>query len=282
MPKRKVRPQDARLHQIHSNTPIPTAAEERALVIAMNNGDDTARETLFLAHYPFVVDTSKSYRLSGDLRIDRADLVSEGVIGFSKALERFDVDKGFRLITYAKFWVREEMRQFIAAQAPVALPADVLTASMKVKDVGRNLGHTLVRDMEEAELPKYQRHALPILTHNHHSIEDLMATLEGHDNALPPDLSAALADTGADPAVALDGQYLNWAIKDALDGLTERDAQTIILYYGLQEDADPMTLQQIADRYGVTRESVRQWKERALLHMKDHPGIVVYWEGRND
>lgn len=249
-----------------SEFPLISRAEEAELARRARAGDAQARETLVSANLRFVVAVAKKYQHRG---VALADLINEGNIGLMRAARKFDETRGIKFISYAVWWIRQAILQAVAEQGRVVrIP---LSRSGEVGRIGRRsaaLTQLLGREPTLREMAD----DLDL------SEEELSQALAISQECLSLDGPAApggegrLLDTLADatsrpPDDDLETQALRRAVRGAIAGLSEREARVLAMYFGL-EDAEPMTLETIGATLGITRERVRQIRERALRRLR--------------
>ncbi len=246
--------------------PLIDREREAELARRIRAGDDSALEALVRSNLRFVVSVAKRYQNQG---VSLADLINEGNIGLMRAAQKFDETKGIKFISYAVWWIRQAILQALAEQSRIVrVPlsrAGTLhrigkRSSLLTQELGRE--PTLEEIAEELELPEDEiKHTLA-MAQTHLSL----------DAPLVPGEEGQLLDYVCDnfspgPDEELYSQALSQSIEDALETLSEREAKVLRLYFGLGE-TEPLTLEQIGERFGITRERVRQIKERALSRLR--------------
>jgi RNA polymerase primary sigma factor len=246
--------------------PLIGRDDEAVLAQRIREGDQTALEHLVRSNLRFVVSVAKRYQNQG---VSLADLINEGNIGLIRAAQKFDETKGIKFISYAVWWIRQAILQALAEQSRIVrVPlsrAGTLhrigkRSSMLTQELGRE--PTLEEIADELELPEEEiKHTLA-MAQAHLSLDaPLVAGEEGQ-------LMDYLCDNvSPGPDEELYSRALTQSIEDALSTLNEREAKVLRLYFGLG-DCDPMTLEEIGEQFGITRERVRQIKERALLRLR--------------
>ncbi len=243
-----------------------TAEEEVELAQKIKGGDQQALEKLTNANLRFVVSVAKQYQNQG---LTLSDLINEGNLGLIKAAQRFDETRGFKFISYAVWWIRQAILQALAEQArTVRLPLNKIGNINKIKKTFAHLEQT------------YQRPPSPqeIATELDMTINDVKESMKNTARSISMD--APLADgedynlydvlnTGESPNPddALLLESLRTEISRALETLTPREADVIKLYFGLSEQ-HPLTLEEIGNTFDLTRERVRQIKEKAVRRLK--------------
>ncbi|HYD52951.1 MAG TPA: RNA polymerase sigma factor RpoD/SigA [Gemmatimonadaceae bacterium] len=260
---------DAYLERIR-HYPVLSRAEERRLAERARAGDLAARDALICANLRFVVSVAKRYRPRG---LSFADLVNEGNLGLLRAIHRFDETKDIKFITYAVWWIRQSIVQAIAEQSsfariPVSRMAEFRRAGRRASALAQRLGREptereVARELhiEDADLRRARALLLPAL-----SLES-DGLFEGEGRLIDVVADERPSETDALRAE----QSLTAAVRSALARLRPRDALVLRLYFGIDRDA-PMTLEEVGEVLGITRERVRQIKEKALRRLRDDRG----------
>jgi RNA polymerase primary sigma factor len=256
------------LEDIGESKPL-SATEEQELARRIKQGDLEARDKLVRANLRFVVSVAKQYQNQG---LPLADLINEGNIGLITAAERFDGTKGFKFISYAVWWVRQAILQALAEQSRIVrMPLNRVGLLSKISKVSSFLEQEVGGNPCAEEIA----HELEI------SPEEVMNTLISGRKAWSLDACFEDDDDGRSlldilgdekqesPEAAVLNDSLKREISHLLETLDEREAETIRLYFGLGGE-EPLTLDQIGMRFGLTRERVRQIKEKALRRLR-HP-----------
>lgn len=244
-----------------------TADEEVTLIRLIRNGDQAALHKLTGANLRFVVSVSKKFQNQG---LALNDLINEGNIGLIKAAHRFDETKGFKFISYAVWWIRQGIMQAIAEQSRVVrLPANQIGALTRLHRQASQLEQEYERE------PSIEEIAVA-MEQSKESIADLMSksrrslSLDAHINdESESSLMDLLAAEGQATDELLMQESLSVALKDALKHLAERERGILILFFGIGQE-QPYTLEEIANRYQLTRERVRQLKDKALHQLRHY------------
>jgi len=255
------------LAEIANSKPL-SAADEVELARRIKQGDEEARNRLVEANLRFVVSVAKEYQNRG---VPLADLISAGNMGLITAAERFDEDKGFKFISYAVWWIRQAILQTLAEQSrTVRLPLNKIGLLYKISKASRLLQQERADDPNPEEIA--EQLAVPVEEVKEtlmcgRSVRSLDATFrEEEDHSL---LDVLPDDRQESPENQVMRGCLRGQIDTALRSLVGREAEILRLYFGLDGE-EPMTLDQIGARFGLTRERVRQIKEKAL-HRLRHP-----------
>jgi RNA polymerase primary sigma factor len=243
-----------------------TPEQEIELAIGIKNGDQRALETLTKANLRFVVSVAKQYQNQG---LSLGDLINEGNLGLIKAAKRFDETRGFKFISYAVWWIRQSILQALAEQSRIVrLPLNRVGALNKIGKAYSNLEQEFEREPNAGELAleldmdvSDVADALKI-SGRHLSVDAPFS--QGEENRL---LDVLENDQQPPPDYVLMNESLKTEIERALSTLTEREAEVIKLYFGLNKDHS-MTLEEIGERFNLTRERVRQIKEKAIRRLR--------------
>jgi RNA polymerase primary sigma factor len=256
---------DKYLHEI-AKVDLITAEEEVELARRIKNGDSAALEILIKANLRFVVSVSKQYQNQG---LSLPDLINEGNLGLIKAAQRFDETRGFKFISYAVWWIRQSILQALAEQARIVrLPLNKIGYINKINRTFSELEQKFEREPTVLEIAR----ALEIAPKD---VKDSLKTSGRHlsmDAPLNPDEEGTmydliLNDDIPEPDKELLNESLRKEIERALSTLTYREANIVRLYFGLN-GKHPHTLEEIGETFSLTRERVRQIKEKAIKRLK--------------
>jgi RNA polymerase primary sigma factor len=260
-----------------NNTALLTREQERELAKRIRKGDEGALHELVKANLRFVVSIAKQYVNQG---LSLADLVNEGNLGLIKAAYRFDEKRGYKFISYAVWWIRQAMLQALAEQSRIVrLPLNRAGTLYRIGKAARQLDQELGRSPEVSEIAEKLK--LP-----HDEVRDTMQIANSHlslDASFSNDQEEnSLVDYLADDNLESPDEqtYVNALSDDmqkALDTLTDRERQILSLYFGL-EGEEPLTLEEIGKRMNLTRERIRQIKEKAILRLR-HNSRSKYLKG---
>ncbi len=243
-----------------------TAEEEVQLAQRIRQGDAVALEKLTKANLRFVVSVAKQYQNQG---LSLGDLINEGNLGLIKAAQRFDETRGFKFISYAVWWIRQSILQALAEQSRIVrLPLNRVGSLNKISRTFSELEQKYEREPSPEEMAE----VLELTTSDivdtmkisgrHVSMDAPFA--QGEENSLLDVLENDSEDT-PDQTLLLDS--LRKEVKRALSTLTQRESDVISLYFGLNGD-HTMTLEEIGEKFGLTRERVRQIKEKAIRRLR--------------
>lgn len=254
------------LEDVASSQPL-SSAEEVALAVRIRKGDQKARAKLIEANLRFVITVAYEYQNQG---VPLVDLISAGNVGLITAAERFDEKRGFKFISYAVWWIRQSILQTLAEHARVVrLPLNRVELLRRISRYRSNQQQeTSMRSAEEEiaeELDIPVEQVTDILTSGQRTLS-LDTTLGDGENSL----LEMMPDNSQEPpdAMAL-RNTLKAEISSALSTLDEREQKVIRLYFGLGGNAE-MTLEEIGKKFRLTRERIRQIKEKALRKLR-HP-----------
>jgi len=256
---------DKYLHEI-AKLQLITPEEEVTLAKKIRQNDQVALERLINANLRFVVSVAKQYQNQG---LSLPDLINEGNLGLIKAAQRFDETRGFKFISYAVWWIRQSILQSLAEQARIVrLPLNKIGAINKVNNTFARLEQEFQREPTSNEIadildmvPDDVKEALKI-TSRHVSMDAPLKSDE--ENTL---YDILLSSDASSPDAGLIDDSLKREIERSLSTLSNREASIVNLYYGLN-DQPPYSLEEIGKILNLTRERVRQIKEKAIKKLK--------------
>jgi RNA polymerase primary sigma factor len=244
-----------------------TAQEEVELARRIKQGDTAALEQLAKANLRFVVSVAKQYQGQG---LSLPDLISEGNLGLIKAASRFDETRGFKFISYAVWWIRQQILQSLAEQARIVrLPLNKIGSINKINKAFAKLEQEFERPPTAQELADMLEMTIDEVktslsnTGRHLSMDAPLR--DGDDSGTMLDVLSN-GDTPS-PEESLMTDSLRQEIERSLNSLAGREADVIRLYFGLNNN-QPHTLEEIGQKFDLTRERVRQIKEKAIRRMK--------------
>ena len=245
-----------------------TPDEEVRLAREIQAGNQEALEKLTKANLRFVVSVAKQYQNQG---LSLGDLINEGNLGLIKAAKRFDETRGFKFISYAVWWIRQSILQALAEQSRIVrLPLNRVGALNKIGKELSKLEQEYERIPSAAELAESLEMSITEvadtlrISGRHLSVDAPFA--QGEDNRL---LDVLENEETPNPDNELMGESLKVEIERALSKLTKREAEVIRLYFGIGREHS-LTLEEIGERFDLTRERVRQIKEKALRKLRHH------------
>ena len=246
--------------------PLLSREEQHALARRIRAGDEEALSRLVCGNLRFVVLIAKRYQHHG---LPLSDLIDEGNLGLIRAAHKFDETKGIKFISYAVWWIRQAILQALAEQSRIVrVPLNRAGALHRIskraealrQELGREATHAEIAegmDITEEEVAKTMS-----ISQAHLSLDAPLTP--GEDNRL---LDYLADDVNPTPDEQTFEKALTEAIEESLSGLKEREAKILRLYFGLDGE-EPMTLEQIGALLGITRERVRQIKEKALSRLR--------------
>ena len=259
---------DSYLRDINS-IPMVSPDEETELAYSIQKGDEDAYRRLVEANLRFVVSVAKQYQSSG---LDLCDLINEGNIGLMKAARRFDPTRGFRFISYAVWWIRQQIMAAISEQGRmVRLPLNQVGILNRINRARAQFEQENEREPSDRELAEFlditpDRVGEAIRHSARHISFDVSFGEDGNGTLLDvvPDENAELADRG------LQQESLRTDIQHVMMVLSPREREIVSLAFGI--GCREMTLEEIGERFELTRERVRQVKEKAIRKMS-RPGV---------
>jgi RNA polymerase primary sigma factor len=240
--------------------------QEIELAIQIKKGDQIALERLVKANLRFVVSVAKQYQNQG---LSLGDLINEGNLGLIKAAKRFDETRGFKFISYAVWWIRQSILQALAEQSRIVrLPLNRVGALNKIGKAYSNLEQEYEREPNANELARELEMDIgevsdTLKISGRHISMDAPFNM-GEENRL---LDVLESEDEPSPDFTLMSDSLRNEIERALSTLTEREAEVIKLYFGLNKEHS-LTLEEIGEKFNLTRERVRQIKEKAIRRLR--------------
>jgi len=242
-----------------------TADEEVILAQKIREGDQAALERLTKTNLRFVVSVAKQYQNQG---LTLGDLINEGNLGLIKAAKRFDETKGFKFISYAVWWIRQSILSAVAEQSRIVrLPLNQIGSLNKIRQAFSKLEQQYEREPSQAELAD-------ILETTEDKICDSLSNSGRHVSMDAPFVQGeenTLLDVLQNNEPSTDGflmdESLSQEIMRSLVTLAEREREVIVLFFGLGNNY-PLSLEEIGEKYNLTRERVRQIKDKALQRLR--------------
>lgn len=239
--------------------------QEIDLAVKIKNGDRSSLEKLVKANLRFVVSVAKQYQNQG---LSLGDLINEGNLGLIKAAKRFDETRGFKFISYAVWWIRQSILQALAEQSRIVrLPLNRVGALNKIGKAYSSLEQEYEREPSANEIAQelemdIEEVADTLRISGRHVSMDAPFQ-QGEDNRLLDVIENDLPS----PDNTLMSESLKSEIERALSTLTERESEVIKLYFGLNTEHS-LTLEEIGEKFNLTRERVRQIKEKAIRRLR--------------
>lgn len=242
-----------------------TVEEEVELAQRIRKGDQKALEKLTRANLRFVVSVAKQYQNQG---LSLPDLINEGNLGLIKAAEKFDETRGFKFISYAVWWIRQSILQALAEQSRIVrLPLNQVGSLNKINKAFSRFEQENERRpspeelADSLDLPAEKVADTLRVSGRHISVD--VPFVEGEDNSL---LDVLVNDDSPIADRTLINESLSTEVERALSTLTERERDIIKLFFGI--NTQEMTLEEIGEKFGLTRERVRQIKEKAIRRLR--------------
>ena len=255
---------DKYLHEI-GKVDLITAEEEVILAQKIREGDQAALERLTKTNLRFVVSVAKQYQNQG---LTLGDLINEGNLGLIKAAKRFDETKGFKFISYAVWWIRQSILQAIAEQSRIVrLPLNQVGSLSKISKAFSRLEQEFEREPSPEELAETLETTVDKITDTlsnsgrHVSMD--APFVQGEENTLLDVLENDDPNTDSN----LIDESLSEEIKRSLATLPEREREIIVLFFGLSTNHH-LSLEEIGEKFNLTRERVRQIKDKALQRLR--------------
>ncbi|MEN3040168.1 MAG: RNA polymerase sigma factor RpoD/SigA [Bacteroidia bacterium] len=254
--------------------PLLSVDEEAELARRIRQGDEEALEKLVKANLRFVVSVAKQYQNQG---LPLTDLISEGNLGLIKAAKRFDETRGFKFISYAVWWIRQSILQALAEQSRIVrLPLNRVGALNKINKVFARLEQEYEREPSPEEIAEAMQGTL-----SPEEVAEIMRQSGRHvslDSPIAPGEETRFIDVLENPDLPQPDQVLMYEslrqeIAKALATLEDREAQILRMHFGIDQRY-PMTLDEIAEKLGLTRERVRQIKEKAIRKLRSNPAVL--------
>jgi len=246
--------------------PLLTREEEVELARRIKQGDEEALDKLVRSNLRFVVSVAKKYQNQG---VALGDLINEGNLGLIRAAHKFDETKGIKFISYAVWWIRQAILQALAEQSRIVRVP--LNRAGALHRIGKR-SSVLLQELGREPTPEEIADELDL---SHEEVERTLALSQSHlslDAPLTPGEDSRLLDYLPDhlspaPDDETYERALSTTLEEALSTLKEREAKILRLYFGIDGE-EPMTLEEIGSLLGITRERVRQIKERALVRLR--------------
>jgi RNA polymerase primary sigma factor len=267
---------DVYLHEINK-TPLLTREQEQSLARRIRKGDKDALDRLVKANLRFVVSIAKQYSNQG---LPLEDLINDGNLGLIKAAHRFDEKRGYKFISYAVWWIRQAMLQSLAEHSRIVrLPLNRAGTLYRIGKASRQLDQELGRSPNAREIAKKLKLSeeevedTMHIANTHVSLDDPYST-DQDDTSLVDYLQD---DSSPSPDEETYGRALSDDMEKALATLSERERQILEMYFGLNQE-EPLTLEEIGKELGLTRERIRQIKEKAIVRLR-HSSRAKFLQG---
>jgi RNA polymerase primary sigma factor len=253
--------------------PLLTAAEEVELAKRIERGDRAAKDRMVNSNLRLVVSIAKKYQGHG---LSLLDLIQEGIIGLIRAVEKFDWRRGYKFSTYATWWIRQAVQRGVANKSrTIRIPVHIVEREQKIARAERELVLQLERMPTDEEVAKRAKLNVKHVRETRsaaRTVASLDKTIGDDSDTKFGDLVAhASEDVAEEVQVALDESALHLAINE----LPEREQEVIRMRYGLDEEMEPKSLEEIGRRMGITRERVRQIETQALARLAERREIAA-------
>lgn len=247
-----------------ARTPILSEAEEKELVWRMKQGDRAARERLIVSHLRLVVAVAKEY---GDAGLDLLDLIQEGNIGLIEAVDRYDPSRGGRLSTYARWWIRQAIGQAIERQSQmIRIPAYLFRAIVRFQRLKASFGAEGIEETADILVaPGLTTERLLRIRETVGNVISLDMPIDEEDQTLEELVADEEMPTPERAALV---ELFREELLELVEKLPARDAQVLRWRYGL-EGPRPLSLTEVGQKLGLSRERVRQIETRALKRLKE-------------
>jgi len=266
-----INPTELYWREIKNSEPLSREDEVRLFKL-VRRGDEEARQQIIQANLRFVVSVARNYK---DYDMTLGELISEGNVGLMEAVKRFDETRGFKFITYAVWWIRQAILKALAEQSRITRPPmSQINDLQKIDKVANALSQQLGRS------PTYSEIAATVdisAQRTFNATEVAQQDISFDAPAFPDEDATMYATFAADGEGAEEkfmGAQMRDTIADCLGMLEKREYEILRRYFGL-EDLEPMTLDEIGGFLGVTRERVRQLRNRALEKLRDSCGEIL-------
>jgi RNA polymerase primary sigma factor len=246
--------------------PLLTATQEVALAAKVKTGDETARDLMIRSNLRLVVTIAQDYANVG---LPLWDLISEGNLGLTKAIERFDPSRGAKLSTYAAWWIKQAIKRALADQSKtIRLPTHMVDKLSKIRRVSLQMSHELGREPTDEELAE----EIGIASAKLSQLKTVSIRPSSLDAAVSEEDATQLGDLVADEAAEtsyewLRDQELQRHVKTALQKLNDRENKILSQRFGL-DGGEPKTFEEVGQNIGLTRERIRQLQAAAITKLR--------------
>ncbi|MCP4129761.1 MAG: RNA polymerase sigma factor RpoD/SigA [bacterium] len=248
--------------------PLLSRDEEDRLARLARDGEESGKNTLIKANLRFVVSIAKKYQTSG---ISLLDLINEGNMGLIKAAEKFDPDRGYHFISYAVWWIRQAIILAISQKASlIRLPLNRTADIQKIEKVHKKLENKLGREPTPGEIAEDLDMDDDEISHLRNITQDYISLDSSYGDSEDTTIVSMIVDSRVDsPDKKVLDDSLSDVLNDVLETLTESEKQILKMRFGL-EGKEPMSLQQIGDKFNLSKERIRQIEKKAIRRLR-HP-----------
>jgi RNA polymerase primary sigma factor len=255
-------------NDVRNSSELLTPEEEVLIANRIKEGDTKAIDELVKANLKFVISIAKEYQNQG---LGLNDLINEGNYGLIKAAVRFDATRGFRFISYAVWWIKQSIIQSLNDNARmIRLPANVISKLSKIK-----------KELEKFEFNNEREAYIGEVLNDDNDEDDLVVMSTPTVNSLNSKINedgSELYEMIEDPSNEESDYFIDTKVKEELDRilsvLNERERNIIQCYFGVNTETESMTLEDIGDKYGLTKERIRQIKEKTIRKIRHHSNFL--------
>lgn len=254
-----------------NNNPLLTEEEERELAIRCANGDEKAREELIRANLRFVIKVAKEYQGMG---LSLADLISEGNIGLLNAVDKYEVSKGTRFVSYAIWWIRQAILKAVSDKGRmIRLPQNRVLDLMHIKSEATRFENETGRSATDEELSERVNLSSDVIRNIRFATIPYLSLdsplpFESDKDSNKTFLKDSIACSNSDFVISMEEQEKKDEILDAVNSLPKKEADVIKMRFGLDGYSE-MSLQDIGEYMSLTKERIRQIEKVALGHLKE-------------
>lgn len=248
--------------------PLLTREQEDTMARASRDGSEKAKDELIKSNLRFVVSIAKKYQTSG---ISLLDLINEGNLGLIKAAEKFDPDRGYHFISYAVWWIRQSIMLAISQKASlIRLPLNRTADLQKIERVHKKLENKFGREPSASEIAEELDMDNEEINHLRNITQDFVSLDSTLGDSEDTTILDMIVDPKADsPDELVVEESLISSLNEVLDTLTDSEKEILCMRYGLN-GYEPMSLQQIGDKFNLSKERIRQIEKKAIRRLR-HP-----------